>query len=104
MPFYAGWGLTDDRISCTRRVKQRTVEEVFAAAYILYSRYANPFTFEPSSLEETMRFMTDTREKLLLNAGNWSIFGVSKWKRGFIDGFLGFKSSIKYINSLPELL
>lgn len=104
MPFYAGWGLTDDRVSCARRVKKRTVEEVFAAAYILYSRYTNPFTFEPSSLEETMRFMTDTREKLLLNAGNWSIFGVSKWKRGFIDGFLGFKSSIKYINSLPELL
>lgn len=104
MPFYAGWGLTDDRVSCSRRVKKRTVEEVFAAAYILYSRYANPFTFEPSSLEETMRFMADTRDKLLLNAGNWSIYGVSKWKRGFIDDFLGFKSSVKYINSLPELL
>jgi len=42
LPFYAGWELTDDRCTCSRRNKKRSVEEVFAAAYILYSRYVNP--------------------------------------------------------------
>ena len=39
-PFYSGWGLTDDRQSIARRVRKRTVEEIFSAAYILYARYA----------------------------------------------------------------
>ena len=41
MPFYAGWGLTDDRQSNSRRTRQLSVEEVFAAAYLLYPHYFN---------------------------------------------------------------
>ena len=43
MPFYAGWGVTDDRSRCERRIVTRSVEEIFAAAYILYTRYNNPY-------------------------------------------------------------
>ena len=38
MPFYAGWGATHDRLTCPRRAKRRTAEEIFAAAYMLYAR------------------------------------------------------------------
>jgi capsular polysaccharide export protein len=41
MPFYAGWGVTDDRQSCSRRTCKRTVEEIFAAAYLLYPKYVD---------------------------------------------------------------
>jgi len=44
MPFYAGWGLTDDRETCPRKTKKRSVKEVFITAYMLYSRYVNPVT------------------------------------------------------------
>ena len=44
MPFYAGWGLTDDRVECQRRKRKLTVSQVFAGAYILYSRYYNPLS------------------------------------------------------------
>lgn len=44
MPFYAGWGATHDRLTCPRRAKRRTAEEIFAAAYMLYARYVNPVT------------------------------------------------------------
>lgn len=30
MPFYAGWGATHDRLTCPRRAKRRTAEEIFA--------------------------------------------------------------------------
>ena len=43
MPFYAGWGITTDKVECKRRKKQRTIQEAFAAAYILYTRYYNPY-------------------------------------------------------------
>lgn len=41
MPFYAGWGVTADERRCPRRTRRRTVEEIFAAAYLLYARYVD---------------------------------------------------------------
>lgn len=43
MPFYAGWGVTTDKLTCKRRTARRSVEEIFAAAYILYTRYVDPY-------------------------------------------------------------
>jgi capsular polysaccharide export protein len=54
MPFYAGWGLTDDRLICTRRERTLTVRDVFAAAYLLYPTYVHPETGEPCTLEEAL--------------------------------------------------
>ncbi len=53
-PFYAGWGLTDDRQSNSRRVRRLSIEEVFAGAYLLYPRYFNPVTGEEISFEECL--------------------------------------------------
>jgi capsule polysaccharide export protein KpsC/LpsZ len=51
VPFYAGWGLTDDRIPAPRRRAHRTVLEVFAAAYFHYARYVNPINGKRCQLE-----------------------------------------------------
>lgn len=56
-PFYAGWGLTDDRQPNARRRRTLTVEELFAGAYLLYPRYFHPLTAEPSSFEECLELM-----------------------------------------------
>lgn len=37
--FYAGWGLTDDRLIFPQRLKSRSVLELFAATYMKYPRY-----------------------------------------------------------------
>lgn len=39
MPYYAGWGLTDDRVSCARRTARPTLEQLFSALYFDYARY-----------------------------------------------------------------
>ncbi|MDX0604955.1 capsular polysaccharide biosynthesis protein [Sinorhizobium medicae] len=57
MPFYAGWGLTDDRQQCSRRSARRTVEEVFAAAYILYPRYFHPEQKKAITFEEALELL-----------------------------------------------
>ncbi|AKJ26825.1 capsular polysaccharide export system protein KpsC [Caldimonas brevitalea] len=42
-PFYAGWGLTDDRALVPRRRRVLTLEQLFCGAYLLYPRYlTNP--------------------------------------------------------------
>lgn len=41
-PFYAGWGLTDDRVRIERRSARPSLEQVFAAIYFDYTRYISP--------------------------------------------------------------
>lgn len=54
MPFYAGWGLTDDRQINERRTRRLRVVDVFAAAYILYPCYFDPETGDVSSFERSV--------------------------------------------------
>ena len=61
MPFYAGWGITDDRVTCERRKRRLSVEEVFTAAYILYTRYANPYQKRPSDIFDTIEEIVSQR-------------------------------------------
>lgn len=52
-PFYAGWGLTDDRQPNPRRGRKLSIEALFAGAYLLYPRYFDPHTGQGSTFEET---------------------------------------------------
>ncbi len=54
MPFYAGWGITQDKIKCERRMAKRSLEEVFAASFLLYSTYFNPYTKRKSDIFDTI--------------------------------------------------
>lgn len=48
VPFYAGWGLTRDRGPVpARRTARRTLDELVAAALLLYPRYLDPVTCLP---------------------------------------------------------
>ncbi|MFA5121363.1 hypothetical protein [Zavarzinia sp.] len=56
-PFYAGWGLTDDREKVSRRGRALTADQLFAASYILYPKYFDPGTGEPINLRQTIDAM-----------------------------------------------
>ncbi len=53
-PFYAGWGLTDDRSEHTRRLRKSSIDELYAAAYLLYPRYVHPQTELPITASEAI--------------------------------------------------
>ncbi|MDW9707135.1 capsular polysaccharide biosynthesis protein [Sinorhizobium meliloti] len=53
-PFYAGWGLTDDRQPNPRRGRRLSIEALFAGAYLLYPRYFDPETGAQTSFEATV--------------------------------------------------
>nr|WP_280523763.1 glycosyltransferase [Rhizobium sullae] len=42
VPFYAGWGLTNDIVAVPRRRLTRTLEEIFHVFYLYFSRYWVP--------------------------------------------------------------
>ncbi len=52
VPFYAGWGLTTDLGEVpSRRTARRTIDELVAAALLLYPRYLDPETGLPCPAE-----------------------------------------------------
>ncbi|MGY0585785.1 MAG: capsular polysaccharide biosynthesis protein [Paraglaciecola chathamensis] len=102
MPFYAGWGLTDDRLSCARRGKARSLETVFYAAYIQYSKYINPYTLHTCELEDTVRLISHQKQHLEKHRGRWLLFGFSKWKTRFITDFLNIGANVLYTKNIKK--
>ncbi|WP_167354052.1 capsular polysaccharide biosynthesis protein [Sinorhizobium saheli] len=60
-PFYSGWGLTDDRQPSSRRGRTLSIDEVFAAAYILYAKYLDPVTKQPIEIEQALEVLAKLR-------------------------------------------
>lgn len=60
VPFYAGWGLTHDLGPVPgRRSRRRTLDELVAAALLLYPRYLDPLTRLPCPPEVLVRRLTE---------------------------------------------
>ncbi len=68
-PFYAGWGLTTDLGDVpARRTRRRTLDELVAAALLLYPRYLDPQTNLPCPAEVLVRRLAGEQVKLDTNA------------------------------------
>lgn len=57
LPFYAGWGLTKDKVACSRRNIKVKKEELFAAICLFFTRYLHPITGEPSHFQAFVRLI-----------------------------------------------
>jgi capsular polysaccharide export protein len=59
-PFYAGWGLTDDRVPLPRRRRRLTLDELVAGVLFLYptyvSRTSGRFTTPERALDELLEW------------------------------------------------
>ncbi|WP_114011464.1 glycosyltransferase [Cohaesibacter intestini] len=60
-PFYAGWGLTDDRQKIPYRHRSRTLEEIFHYFYIWYTIYHVPGKPAPSEIEDVLDYIEANR-------------------------------------------
>lgn len=72
-PFYAGWGLTEDRYPLARRTRKRSLDELTAATLILYPTYVS---------NRTRRYTT--AEGALDELLSWKASGVSvmpRWRK-----------------------
>ncbi len=90
VPFYSGWGITDDRVKCDRRKRKLTVNQVFAAAYILYSHYYNPYIGKETDIIDTIYTIKKYRDIERSNGSTLLFYGFSLWKHFFHKHF--FKS------------
>ncbi|GAA3528168.1 capsular polysaccharide biosynthesis protein [Zobellella aerophila] len=104
-PFYAGWGLTDDRVAIERRGLKRSLHQLLAAAYLRYCRYADPITGERCELEDLLDLILVQRPP----AGRVNklyVVGFSLWRRRFAPVFLRRYADeltfVKDVSALPH--
>ena len=88
MPWYAGWGATQDRLKCDRRVRRRNVDELFAAAYLHYTRYLNPETLERGTIFDVMSWLALQRRMQHALEGRTIAVGYRRWKAENVRPFL----------------
>jgi capsular polysaccharide export protein len=93
MPWYAGWGATDDRQTCPRRTRQRTVDELFAAAYFHYSHYLNPVTHQRGSIIDVIDWLALQRRMDLEAPGRTVGVGFRRWKAANLKPMLSLNSA-----------
>lgn len=99
MPWYAGWGATDDRQpqhpAMARRAagagRQRSVDELFAAGYMHYSRYLNPETHQLGTITDVMVWLERQRAVAQRFAGRMIVVGFRRWKAANVQAMLSLK-------------
>ncbi|MDR0215262.1 MAG: capsular polysaccharide biosynthesis protein [Comamonas sp.] len=85
VPWYAGWGVTDDRqpqhpAMGRRAGRGRSVNELFAAGYMHYTRYLNPETQQLGSIDDVMQWLERQREMAQRFAGRMICVGFPRWR------------------------
>jgi len=72
VPFYAGWGLTDDRAhdhpAWARRGRRLTLDALTAAALLLYPRYWDPLAGDFTTAEAAIAAIASERDRLRASA------------------------------------
>ncbi|MFW1828168.1 MULTISPECIES: capsular polysaccharide biosynthesis protein [unclassified Acinetobacter] len=102
VPWYAGWGLTSDDyapldILDRRRGINRSLEHLFACAYLKYARYVSPVTQECCELENILDIFIPNIEFQKRLPASIIAYGFSPWKKQFIRDFFSFpKTTVKF--------
>ena len=87
-PFYAGLGLTDDRVTQATTKTPRTLEALFAAAYILYPRYVDPLTGEACTARIGFERLAAFKRHADRVRGRWVGLNIPAAKQPVLKAFL----------------
>ena len=87
-PFYAGWGLTDDRQPIPRRCARPSLEQLFAAVYFDYAGYVCPYEGKRITFEQAVDRLAFFRDRFVDNDKPGICVNISRWKRSAIAPLL----------------
>ena len=86
--FYSGWGVTEDDAAVPRKPFRRSIDEIFAGACLVATRYLDPFRNTPASFEDTLELLADWRRIDEANRHIAVCVGMSFWKRRRVADFV----------------
>lgn len=111
VPWYAGWGVTDDRQpnhpAMQRRAagtgRRRTVDELFAAGYLHYTRYLNPYTHQRGEMADVMHWLVQQRAVAQRYAGRMIAVGFRRWKAANLRPMLSlYPERVLFVKNAAE--
>ncbi len=88
-PFYAGWGLTDDRKPLDRRQRKLTRAQLFAAAMILYPKWYDPYRDRLCQIEDVIATLTAQARAWRDDHRGWAAHEMRMWKRAPLQKVFG---------------
>ncbi|PID60214.1 MAG: beta-3-deoxy-D-manno-oct-2-ulosonic acid transferase [Gammaproteobacteria bacterium] len=87
-PFYAGWGLADERQTMPRRQQRRSIDELFHVCHVMLARYASPMSGKRWTLGQMIDHVALQKSMFRRNARDFHCVGITPWKRGYVRRFL----------------
>lgn len=87
MPFYAGWGLTRDRLPPPSRRGAATLAQVVHGALVDYPRYLDPETGKPCPPERLLDWLALQRRMRQRFAPQLHAVAFSHWKKPIVQSF-----------------
>ncbi len=88
-PFYAGWGLSDDRKPIAHRNRALDRETLFARAFIDYPFWFDPVLGRPAAPEQIIEGLIARKRHYGWTNDPPLALGMSQWKRARLRDFLG---------------
>jgi len=88
MPFYAGWGLTQDRQPAPERRCKANLAQLIHATLVKYPRYVCPESSKPCSPETLIQWLGLQRKHRSALPDNVQVLGFSRWKEPLVELFL----------------
>lgn len=105
-PFYAGWGLTDDRHPIGypggRRGRNLTAAQLFACAMLLYPTWYHPCEDRICAFEDALDWLEARVRAWREDRCGWQAGGMRLWKRGVIQQVFGAEERVVFSDAAPE--
>ncbi|MFZ2725087.1 MAG: hypothetical protein WAX77_02425 [Methylococcaceae bacterium] len=102
MPFYAGWGLTQDALVAPTRRSLVSIEQLVYAALIAYPRYLDPETRQACQVERLIEWMGWQRHMRQRFPEKLYALGFSLYKQSSVRQFFA-GSKVIFIKKLAQL-
>ena len=108
LPFYAGWGLSEDQTPHPRRGRRLTRAQLFAGAMLLYPRWYDPCRDRLCSFEDALNHLEALRRAWRDDRHGYTALDMRLWKRAHLQAFFGRWKPLRFAstpsNSQPNLI
>ncbi len=102
LPFYAGWGLTDDRAPVPqRRATPRSPAQLFAAANILAATWYDPSADALCDIHTALHHLNAETWAWRDDHPGWDMYGMRLWKRKPLSRFFGARGRVRFAPKTP---
>ncbi|MDA7426074.1 capsular polysaccharide biosynthesis protein [Thalassococcus lentus] len=102
MPFYAGWGLTEDEDPIHRRTRTLSRAQLFAGAMILFPKWYDPYRDDLCEIEDVLATLEARARAWRQDNAGWIASGMRLWKRRPIQKFFASDKGMRFEDDVDK--